>query len=201
MQQAADFPQELLDLYDHYAHGLIDRRTFIQRAAQYTTAGMTAAALLQALSPHYARAQQVAADDARIHSERVSYLHTHPSCNGRVGVVGFCFGGAVANALAIALPDVIRAAVPFYGMQPAAADVPKIKASLLVHYAEFDGRVNAGWPDYQAALDAHGIDYAVHFYPGVNHGFHNDSTPRYNAAAARLAWDRTIAFFREQLGA
>lgn len=128
------------------------------------------------------------------------FLRDHADCNGRVGVVGFCFGGAVSNALAVSLPDVIRAAVPFYGRQPAAADVAKIKAALLIHYAEHDERVNAGWPDYEVALKASGIKYTAHFYPGTNHGFHNDTTPRYDAEAARLAWDRTITFFRGTLG-
>ncbi len=291
---ASDFPQELLDLYDHYAHGLIDRRSFLERAAKYAAGGVTALALLQALSPRYALAQQVPVEDPRVRSARVEYpsplghgtmrgllarpagatgrlpavlvvhenrglnpyiedvarrvalagflafapdaltplggypgnddegramqarldgvkmaedfvaaarfLHAHPEANGRVGVVGFCFGGAVSNALAVALPDIILAAVPFYGRQAAAADVPKIRAALLLHYAEHDERVNAGWPAYEAALKANGVDYTAHFYPGTNHGFHNDTTPRYDEAAARLAWERTIAFFRERLG-
>lgn len=291
---ASDFPQELLDLYDHYAHGLIDRRTFLDRAGKFAVGGMTAAAILQGMSPNYAYAQQVQPDDPRIETEYLEYpspqgngtmrglfvrpagldrkipavlvvhenrglnpyiedvarrvavagfvalapdaltplggypgtddegramqrrldgakmaedfvaaaqfLHHHPDCNGNVGVVGFCFGGGVSNALAVSQPDIIKAAVPFYGRQPSAADVAKIKGSLLIHYAELDQRINAGWPAYEAALQANNVDYTVHFYPGVNHGFHNDTTPRYDEASAKLAWNRTIAFFREKLG-
>src|SRR5690606_21909642 len=107
------------------------------------------------------------------------WLHGHALCNGRVGVVGFCFGGGMANTLAVRLPDIIRAAVPFYGGQPNAADVPKIKASFLLQFAEHDDRVNAGWPAYEEALKKAGVKYEAHIYPGVNHGFHNDTTPRY----------------------
>jgi len=129
------------------------------------------------------------------------WLHDHAQCNGKVGAVGFCFGGGMANTLAVRLPEVIIAAVPFYGGQPAAEDVPKIKAALLLHYAELDQRVNAGWPAYEEALKKAGVKYEAHIYPGVNHGFHNDTTPRYDEAAAKLAWDRTIEFFKKQLGA
>jgi carboxymethylenebutenolidase len=117
---------------------------------------------------------------------------------GKVGCVGFCYGGGVCNAMAVAYPE-LAASVPFYGRQAAAADVPRIEAPLLLHYAELDERINAGWPAYEAALQEHGKDYTVHFYEGVNHGFHNDSTPRYDEAAAELAWERTIAFFNEHL--
>ncbi|MDP4611744.1 MAG: dienelactone hydrolase family protein [Opitutales bacterium] len=290
---AADFPQELLDLYDHYAHGLIDRRSFLNQAGKYAAGGITAVALLKMLSPNYVHAQQVPLSDERVVSQYVEYpspeghgtmkgllarpagiteklpgvlvvhenrglnpyiedvarrvalagfvafapdaltplggypgsdeegkamqrqldggkmaedfvaathfLHEHPECNGQVGVVGFCFGGAVSNALAVSLPEIIKAAVPYYGRQPAAADVAKIKGSLLIHYGELDKRVNEGWPDYQKALDANKIDYTVHFYPEANHGFHNDTTPRYDEAAAKLSWQRTIAFFIEKL--
>lgn len=126
------------------------------------------------------------------------YLKSHPECTGKVGVVGFCYGGGVANTLAVRLPD-LAAAVPFYGMAPAAADVPKIKAPLLLHYAENDERFNAGWPAYEAALKAHNVQYAAYTYAGTNHGFHNDTTPRYDKAAATLAWDRTIEFFNRTL--
>jgi carboxymethylenebutenolidase len=128
-------------------------------------------------------------------------LHEHAEANGKVGVVGFCFGGGIANTLAVRLPDVIKAAVPFYGRQPAAADVPKIKAPLLLHYAELDTRVNEGWPAYEAALKQAGVRYTAHMYPGVNHGFHNDTTPRFDEAAAKLAWTRTIEFFKQHLSA
>lgn len=290
---ASDFPQELLDLYDHYAHGLIDRRTFVDRASKFAVGGLTATALLRLLSPNYALAQQVEPDDERIRTEVVEYaspeghgtmrglfarpaelagkapgvlvvhenrglnpyiedvtrrvavagfvafapdaltplggypgnddegramqrdldrgkmaqdfvaaarfLHEHPDCDGNVGVVGFCFGGGVANALAVALPDVIDAAVPFYGRQAPAEDVPRIEAALLIHYAELDERINAGWPAYESALKEHGVDYTMHMYEGVNHGFHNDTTPRYDEEAAALAWKRTIAFFKKRL--
>ncbi|MGJ8641259.1 MAG: dienelactone hydrolase family protein [Opitutaceae bacterium] len=293
-KKASDFPQELIDLYDHYAHGLIDRRSFLDRAGKFAVGGITAAALLRMLSPNYAHAQQVPLNDERVKSEYLEYpspnghgtmrglfarpqkitgklpgvlvvhenrglnpyiedvarrvalagfvafapdaltplggypgtdeegkamqrkldkakmaedfvaathfLHQHPHCNGQVGVVGFCFGGAVSNALAVTLPNIIKAAVPYYGRQPSAADVAKIKGSLLIHYGELDKRVNAGWPDYQKALDANQIDYTTHFYPGANHGFHNDTTPRFDEAAAKLSWERTISFFNDKLG-
>ncbi|MCU0875615.1 MAG: dienelactone hydrolase family protein, partial [Pirellulaceae bacterium] len=126
-------------------------------------------------------------------------LQKHPLGNGKVGVVGFCYGGGIANTLAVRIPDVIAAAVPFYGRQPASEDVPKIKASLLIHYAELDTRINAGWPAYEQALKAAQVRYEMHLYPGVNHGFHNDTTPRYDEAAAKLAWQRTLDFFNANL--
>jgi carboxymethylenebutenolidase len=126
------------------------------------------------------------------------YLRKHKECNGKVGVVGFCFGGWISNMMAVRVKK-LKAAVPFYGGQPAEEDVPKIKAPLLLHYAELDKRVNAGWPDYEAALKANNKEYTAYMYPGVNHGFHNDTTPRYDEAAAKLAWERTVAFFKEHL--
>lgn len=128
----------------------------------------------------------------------VDFMTTHAASTGRVGIVGFCYGGGVANAAAVAFPD-LAGAVPFYGRQPDTADVPKIKAPLLIHYAGLDERINAGWPDYEEALKAAGTRYDAYIYDGVNHGFHNDSTPRYDAAAAELAWGRTIDFFRANL--
>jgi carboxymethylenebutenolidase len=127
-----------------------------------------------------------------------TYLKSHPECTGKVGVVGFCYGGGVANTLAVRLPD-LAAAVPFYGMQPPTADVAKIRAPLLIHYAATDERINEGWPAYEAALQANKIAYTAHSYPGTNHGFHNDTTPRYDAAAATLAWDRTVEFLNRTL--
>ena len=293
--KASDFDQELLDLYDHYAHGLIERREFLGRATKFAAGGITAAALLEALSPNYALAKQVEEDDPRITGAFVDYaspdghgsirgylvrpasggqsggqrggvvvvhenrglnpyiedvarrvaiagftalapdgltplggypgtddegkvlqrtldkgklledfiaafgrLKSDPDSNGKVGVVGFCFGGGVCNAMAVRLPD-LAAAAPFYGRQAKAEDVPKIQAPLLLHYAGLDQRINKGWPDYEAALKAHGKEYTAHVYPGVNHGFHNDTTPRYDAAAAELAWSQTVDFFNAKL--
>ncbi|WDF80084.1 dienelactone hydrolase family protein [Mucilaginibacter sp. KACC 22773] len=127
-----------------------------------------------------------------------NYLKNHKDCNGKVGVVGFCFGGGIANTMAVRVPD-LAAAVPFYGAQPAAADVPKINAPLMLHYASLDTRITEGWPAYEAALKENGKKYQTFIYQNVNHGFHNDTTPRYDKAAAELAWKRTIDFFGEQL--
>lgn len=290
---AADFDQELLDLYDYYAHGKITKREFLDRAGKFAVGGVTAVALLNMLSPNYALAHQVDFTDPDIMPEYIMYpspnghgevrgylvkpanatgplpavvvvhenrglnpyiedvarrvakagfialapdgltsvggypgndsdgrelqrtvdreklmndffaayefLAGHDDTTGKVGCVGFCYGGGVCNAMAVAYPE-LGASVPFYGRQASVDDVPKIEAPLLLQYAELDERINAGWPDYEAALKAHGKTYAAHIYPGVNHGFHNDSTPRYDQAAAKLAWDRTIAFFNEHLG-
>ena len=291
---ASDFPQPLLDLYDDYTHSRIGRRDFLERASKFAAGGLTAAALLEILSPNYAFAQQVAKDDPRIKTETAEYpspkgagtmrgylaqpageskkhpgvlvvhenrglnpyiedvarrlategfiafapdaltplggypgddekgkelqakrkpeemiedfiagaqwLQKNAGCTGKVGVVGFCYGGGIANTLAVRLPDVIQAAAPFYGRQPAAEDVPKIKAALLLHYAALDTRINEGWPAYEAALKQAGVHYTAYVYPNVNHGFHNDTTPRYDEAAAKLAWSRTIDFFKKTLG-
>ncbi|MEQ8425476.1 MAG: dienelactone hydrolase family protein [Cyclobacteriaceae bacterium] len=126
------------------------------------------------------------------------YLKSHKECSGNIGVVGFCYGGSVSNALAVRIPD-LKAAVPFYGGQPDVADVPKIKAPLLIHYAALDTRVNEGWPAYEAALKENKKEYTAYIYPDVNHGFHNDTTPRHDEAAAKLAWQRTIDFFKAKL--
>lgn len=289
---AEDFDQELLDLYDFYAHGKISKREFLDGAARFAVGGLTAAALLNMLSPNYALAEQVSFNDPDILPEYVMYpspnghgevrgylvtpagaegplpavvvihenrglnpyiedvarrlakagfialapdgltsvgghpgndaegrelqqtvdstklmndffaayewLAAHEATTGKVGCVGFCYGGGVCNALAVAYPE-LNASVPFYGRQANAADVPKIEAPLLLHYAELDERINEGWPEYEAALKEHGKTYTAHIYPGVNHGFHNDSTPRYDEAAAELAWERTLAFFNEHL--
>ena len=126
------------------------------------------------------------------------WLMEHPRSTGRLGAVGFCFGGWMVNTLAVRLPE-LAAGAPFYGTQPAVEDVPRIQAPLMIHYAELDERVNAGWPEYEAALREHGKEYVMHMYEGAQHGFHNDTTPRYDPDAAALAQERTIAFFDEHL--
>ena len=290
--KASDFDQELLDLYDGYAHGTVSRRQFFDRAAKYTAGGLTAAALLETLSPKYALAQQVDPMDPKIVGQRIEYpspqghgtikaylvkpagatgklpgvvvvhenrglnpyiedvarrvavagfmalapdgltpaggypgtddagremqskldggklredffaayeyLHGRDDSTGKVGVVGFCYGGGISNAMAVRFPE-LAASVPYYGSQAPTADVPKIQAPLLLHYAGLDERINAGWPAYEEALKANGKTYTAHIYPNVNHGFHNDTTPRYDEAAANLSWERTIAFFNTHL--
>ncbi|MEZ5594389.1 MAG: YghX family hydrolase [Gammaproteobacteria bacterium] len=292
-KQARDFDQQLLNLYDRYAHNQINRREFLDRAAKFAVGGITAATLLESLSPHYALAQQVDPNDPGINTETIEYdspaghgtirgylarpaaateklpgvvvvhenrglnpyiedvarrlavagfmalapdgltplggypgtddegremqrqldsgklledfiaafeyLKARPDATGKVGVVGFCFGGGISNAMAVRLPD-LAAAVPFYGRQAAVEDVAKIQAPLLLHYAGLDERINQGWPAYEEALKQNGKNYTVYIYPDVNHGFHNDTTPRYDDAAARLAWSRTIDFFKAHLG-
>jgi carboxymethylenebutenolidase len=147
------------------------------------------------------REMQRSLDPARLMADFFAgyeHLVAREGSTGRVGCVGFCYGGGVCNALAVAYPE-LAASVSFYGRQPAVEDVPAIQAPLMLHYAGLDERINAGWPDYEAALMEHGKAYSVHFYPGVNHGFHNDTTPRYDEEAAELAWKRTIAFFDTHL--
>ena len=126
------------------------------------------------------------------------YLKNHEECNGIIGVVGFCFGGWVSNLMAVRIPE-LKAAVPFYGGQPSKEEALNIKSAVLLHYAGLDQRVNEGWPAYEATLKEQKINYEAHFYPEVNHGFHNNTTPRYDEKAATLAWERTIAFFKEKL--
>jgi carboxymethylenebutenolidase len=291
-RHASEFPQELLNLFDQYVHGQLDRRGFLDRAGKFAAGGTTALMLLDALNPRFAAAQQVAKDDKRLRTEyleypspqgsgtakgylarpaaatgklpavlvvhenrglnphiedvarrlaldnflafapdalaplggypgdedkaralfpkldqtktredfvaAVNYLKTRPDSNGKVGVVGFCYGGGIANYLATRVPD-LSAAVPFYGGQPAADEVKNIKAPLLIHYAGTDERINAGWPAYEAALKAAGVTYTMYMYPGTQHGFNNDTTPRYDEASAKLAWQRTVEFFNKQL--
>lgn len=140
-------------------------------------------------------------DQAKTREDMVAaadFLKGHPECTGRIGAVGFCWGGGVANMLATRVPD-LAAAVPFYGSPANAADVPKIKAALLVQYAENDQRINDAWPAYETALKAAGVKYEMHKYPGTQHGFNNDTTPRYDEAAAKLAWQRTVEFLGKNL--
>ncbi|HET9796927.1 MAG TPA: dienelactone hydrolase family protein [Gemmatimonadaceae bacterium] len=285
---AHDFDQDLLILFDAYVHGVIDRRSFLDQASRFAVGGVTAAMLLDQLSPKFAEAQVVPRDDARIAAEYVEYdspngygkmrgyyvrpdkpagklpailvihenrgLNPHiedvarrialenfaafapdalfplggypgdedkarelfskldqtktredfvaaygflkgrPETTGKVGAVGFCYGGGVVNYLATRLPD-LAGGVAFYGSAPNLADVPKIRCPLLIQSAEVDERINASWPAYEQALEAAGIRYERFLYPGTQHGFNNDTTPRYDAAAARLAWERTIGFF------
>ncbi|MFO8125126.1 YghX family hydrolase [Yoonia sp.] len=289
---AKDFDQELLDLYDFYAHGKITKREFLDRAGKFAVGSVTAAALLTMLSPDYALAEQVSFNDPDIVPEYITYpspnghgevrgylvkpaeatgplpavlvIHENRGLNpyiedvarrvakagfmalapdgltsvggypgndaegrdlqrtvdgeklmndffagfehlmgrddstGRVGAVGFCYGGGVVNALAVAYPE-MSAGVPFYGRQAAVADVPKIQAPLLLQYGELDERINEGAAAYSAALTANGKTFEEYFYEGANHGFHNDSTPRYDEAMAELAWDRTIGWFNTYL--
>jgi carboxymethylenebutenolidase len=290
---AKDFDQDLLDLYDFYAHGRITKREFLDRAGRWAVGGLTVTAILSMLSPDYALAEQVSFTDPGIVPEYITYpspnghgevrayqvrpagepmrrgavvvvhenrglnpyiedvarrvakagylalapdglssvggypgndekgrelqssvdgtklmndffaavefLMVHPASTGKVGITGFCYGGGVCNAAAVAYPE-LACAVPFYGRQPAAEEAAKVKAALLLHFGELDERVNAGWPAWEAALKDAGVTYEGHIYPGANHGFHNDSTPRYDAAAAELAWSRTLDWFGKYLG-
>jgi carboxymethylenebutenolidase len=291
-KNAGDFPPEVLKLFDGYVHGSLSRREFLDRAAKYAVGGFSAAAMLEALSPNFAWAQQVKPDDRRIVAEYVSYLSPggsgkmrgylarpanakgklaaivvihenrglnpyiedvarrlategyvafapdaltpvggypgnedqaremfakldakkrtedllaaadyvklRPDFSGKLGAIGFCFGGGIVNTMATRIPD-LDAAVPYYGPQAPASDVPKIKAALLIHYASNDERINAGWPAYEAALKANNKKYEMHMYPNTQHGFHNDTTPRYDEAAAKLSWQRSLAHFKQHL--
>jgi len=149
------------------------------------------------------RAMQKSLDQVKLRKDMINsarYLKTHPLSNGKLGATGFCWGGGMTNDLAVVLDADLNAAVPFYGRAPDSAGVPRIRAPLMLQFAEDDKRVNATWPDYEAALKGNRVRYEKHIYPGTQHGFHNNSTPRYNEAAAKLAWERTIAFFKQHLG-
>jgi carboxymethylenebutenolidase len=289
---AHDFDQELLILFDAYVHGDIDRRGFLDRASKFAVGGVTAAMLLEALSPKFAEAQVVPPDDKRLKAERVEFaspqgsgtargylvrpanakgklpgilvihenrglnphiedvtrrlalenflafapdalaplggypgtedearalfqkldqaktredfvaaaawLKARPECSGKYGAVGFCYGGGMVNWLATRLPD-LGAGVAFYGSAAPLEEVAKIKAPLVIQSAENDPRINASWPEFEAALKAAGVRYERHLYPGTQHGFNNDTTPRYDAAAAKLAWQRTLELFEKNL--
>src|SRR5262245_8608075 len=148
------------------------------------------------------RALQATLDQAKLRTDMVNsarFLKSHALSTGKLGATGFCWGGGTTNFLAVALGPDLKAAVPFYGAAAETAGVPRIKAPLLIHYAENDERINAMWPAFEAALKASGVSYQAHVYPGTQHGFHNNSTPRYNEAAATLAWERTLAFFKANL--
>ena len=290
---AHDFDQELLILFDAYVHGGIDRRTFLDRAAKFAVGGVTAAMLLEQLSPKFAAARVVRTDDVRIAPEYVEYdspngsgkmrgylvrpaaatgkspgilvIHENRALNphiediarrlaldnfvafapdalfplggypgdedkarelfrqldqaktredfvaaagflkaradvtGKIGAVGFCYGGGMVNYLATRLGNDLSAGVAFYGSAPNTEDVPKITCPLLIQSAEVDERINASWPAFEQALKAAHVSYERHLYPGTQHGFNNDTTPRYDAAAAKLAWQRTIAFFNKHV--
>jgi carboxymethylenebutenolidase len=290
---AHDFDQELLMLFDAYVHGGIDRRAFLDKAAKFAVGGVTAAMLLEQLSPKFLEAQQVQPTDNRIsveykeydspngsgkmrgylarpakvkgklpgvlvihenrglnpHIEDVTrrfalanfiafapdalfplggypgdedkarelfpkldaaktredfvgaaaFLKKQAQASGKIGAVGFCWGGGMVNYLATRLGGDLSAGVPFYGSAPDVADVPKIKAPLMIQSAENDPRINASWPAYEEALKAANVKYERYLYPGTQHGFHNDTTPRYDAAAAKLAWDRTVEFFNKNV--
>lgn len=286
-------PQQAFDWYDEYAHGDIDRRTFLSRLGSLSVAGLTIGSLTTALTPDYALAEQVSFNDDDIkasyqefdspkgygkgrgylvvpnksagklpavlvvHENRglnpyvedvarrlakagfiafapdalfsvggypgndddgralqkdldrnkmeqdfiaaARYLKNHTQSNGKLGVVGFCFGGYVSNFLTAAAPELINAAVPFYGTPASSELVKNVRAPLLLQFAQNDQRVNDSWPDYEAVLKGNNVDYQAYVYPGTQHGFHNDSTSRYDPQAAELAWTRTLAFFNQHL--
>ncbi|HEX6317584.1 MAG TPA: dienelactone hydrolase family protein, partial [Burkholderiales bacterium] len=148
------------------------------------------------------RAMQARLDQAKLRADMLNgarFVKAHRLSTGKLGVTGFCWGGGTTNYIATAMGADLQAGVPFYGAAAETASVPKIQAPLLIHYAENDARINAMWPTFEKALKAAGVPHEMHMYPGTQHGFHNDSTPRYHEAAAKLAWERTVSFFRKHL--
>jgi len=179
----------------------IARRLALDNFVAFAPDALTPLGGYPAAGEDEARALFATLDQAKTREDMVAavtLLKARPECTGRVGTVGFCYGGSIANMLATRIPD-LGAAVPFYGGQPRAEDAARIKAPLLIHYAGTDERVNAGWPAYEAALKAAGVRYTMHMYEGTQHGFNNDTTPRYDKAAATLAWQRTVEFFNTHL--
>ena len=179
----------------------IARRMALDNFVAFAPDALTPLGGYPAAGEDEARALFAKLDQAKTREDMVAavtVLKARPECTGRVGVVGFCYGGSIANMLATRIPD-LGAAVPFYGGQPSAEDAARIKTPLLIHYAGADERVNAGWPAYEAALKAAGVRYTMHMYEGTQHGFNNDTTPRYDKAAATLAWQRTVEFFNTHL--
>src|SRR5438874_816673 len=199
----SEIDQRVFDLYDEYCHGRIDRREFLQRAGVLTVGGVSALAMAEALLPRYTLAQTISfTDQPKLRTDMVTsarFLKSHALSTGKLGVTGFCWGGGTTNFLAVTLGADLSAAVPFYGAAAETARVPDIKAALMIQYAETDERINAMWPAYETALKASGVQYEMHMYPGTQHGFHNNSTPRYHEPSAKLAWERTIAFFKKHL--
>ena len=177
----------------------IARRLAVDNFVAFAPDALTPLGGYPASGEDEARALFQKLDQAKTREDMVAaaeFLKARPECSGRIGAVGFCWGGGIVNMLATRLPD-LRAGVPFYGAAPPTADVPKIKAALLIQYAETDQGINARRPDFEAALKAAGTRYEMHVYPGTQHGFNNDTTPRYNEAAAKLAWQRTVDFFNK----
>jgi carboxymethylenebutenolidase len=294
-KKASDYPQELLDLFDLYVHGDVDRRGFFEGAKKFATGSMTVTAIWESLRPNFAWAETIPKDDNRIKTEHVSidspqgngkidsylvrpanasgklpvvlvvhenrgrtpyiedvtrrlgvanfialapdgltsvggypgneekgvqlfatvdkskmtedflaaarWLKARPDSNGKLGAVGFCFGGGMVNSLAVRMGSDLNAGVPFYGSQPPAAEAARIKAPLMLHYASEDKRITGNWPAFEEALKANNVTYSGYVYEGAQHGFHNDTTPRYDEAAAKLAWGRTVEFFNKYLRA
>ena len=212
-KKASDYPQELLDIFHEYQHGDIDRRTFMDRIGKFAVGGLTAVAIFESLRPNYAWAQQVPKDDARIKTEvatvqspegngSIKGLFAKPAnATGKLGAIGFCFGGGVVNNLAVRLGADLAAGAPFYGAPLSDENAAQIKTPMMLHYADptKDTGIGARIPAYEAALKANNKQYQLFIYEGAQHGFHNDTTPRYDEAAAKLAWQRSLEFFNKNV--